>query len=125
MKTLFIFGSKDFSFDNGAVKLASHIKKELPRWTIKKLIRPDQLMENIGEDFVILDVAEGIDKPTLITDLENIEYQSKITAHDLDLASFLKILKSVGQLHNINIIAIPNNKAPDKKEIVRLIKECA
>jgi len=125
MKTLLVFGSEDYSFDNGAVKLIKYLTKQLPGWKINKLLRPEQLMQFIGTDFVILDVAEGMDKPTLIMNLENIGYESKVTSHDFDLASFLKILNELGQIRNVNIVAIPSNKAADKEEIVRLIKQCA
>jgi hypothetical protein len=122
MNQLFVFGSEDFAFDNGAVKLIGWLAKQLPNWQITRMLRPEQLMQHIGEDFVILDVAEGIDKPFLITDLDNLTYESRVTAHDLDLAAFLKIMRELGQIHNVDIIAVPNNKEPDKDAVLKLIK---
>ncbi len=127
MKNLFVFGSEDYSFDNQAIKLTAYLAKQLPGWKIERMIRPEQLLQFIGTDFMMLDVAKGIEKPVIITDLDDLGYAAAVTAHDVDLASFLKILKELGQVGKVKIIAIPNDRDSDsfKDEIVRLIKECA
>lgn len=126
MRTLLIFGSEDFELDNGAVKLMMFLKIKLhKKWELLKAERPEQVMGFIGKEFAILDVAKGIEKPMLITNLDDLTYRKhKVTAHDLDLASFLKILRETGQIDKVNIVAIPSDKNPDefKDEVVRLIK---
>ncbi|MEK6968507.1 MAG: hypothetical protein AABX51_07820 [Nanoarchaeota archaeon] len=124
MKTIMIFGNEDFEYDNGAIKLIGFLKETLPEYSVFRASRPEQLMDFIGRDFIILDVAKGIEKPIAITDVDDIKYAMKVTAHDMDLASFLKILKEVGELTKVKIVAIPNNRNPEefKEEVIKLIR---
>jgi hypothetical protein len=122
MKTILVFGNEDLDIDSGAIKIMDELKKKLPDYIIFPLSRPEQLMDFIGRDFIILDVAKGIKEPCLITDIDNIKYGKKITAHDLDLGAFLKTLKSLGDIERADIVAIPYDKKPDVEKIVLLIK---
>ncbi len=122
MKTVLVFGSEDFEFDDGAVKLVPELKEKLTDYVVFKLSRPEQIMDFLGHDFIILDVAVGIKEPCLITDLDQIKYGKKITAHDMDLAAFLKTLKELGQLDSVNIVALPNDKKPELDKVMQLIR---
>lgn len=122
MKTIFVFGSEDFELDNNALKMMDALKKKLPDYLIFPLSRPEQLMDFLGRDFIILDVAKGIKEPCLITDVDNIKYGKKVTAHDMDLAAFLKTIKALGELETVNIVAIPYDRKPDVEKVVQLIK---
>lgn len=121
---LLVFGSEDFSFDNGAVRLIGCLQRRLPGWNIQRMARPEQLLNFLDKQFIILDVAAGIDSPLLITDPGMIKYGCKVTAHDMDLAAFLRILKEVGQIDKVAIVAVPNHKDPNefKEEVVNLIQ---
>jgi len=122
MKTVLVFGNEDLEIDNGAIKIMDELKKKLPDHIIFPLSRPEQLMDFIGRDFIILDVAKGIKEPCLITDIDSIKYGKKITAHDMDLGAFLKTLKSLGEIDKVNIVAIPCDKKANIEKIVLLIK---
>lgn len=121
---LLVFGNEDFSFDNGAIRLISYLQQRLPEMNVQRLSRPEQLLDFIGTEFIILDVAAGIDSPVVITDVDAISYRRKVTSHDMDMSAFLKILKEVGRLGGATIVAIPNDRDPNefKEEIVRLIQ---
>lgn len=121
MKKILIFGSEDFEYDSGAVALTKHLKDNIQEVTVQKLSRPEQLMNFLGSDFIIIDVATGIDEPLLIRDLDKINYGKKVTAHDMDLGAFLKTLKELGELDEVNIVAIPNDK--DSQESLPKVME--
>ena len=124
MRTILVFGHEDLDYDNGAVKLIGFLKENLKDCVVYKVSRPEQIMEYLGKDFVILDVAKGIDRPIFINNVDNIKYSKKVTEHDIDLASFMKILESLGELKEIKIVAIPYDKDPHnfKEEVIKLIK---
>ena len=121
MKTILVFGSEDFDYDNKAVNMIDLLKKKLTDHAIYKLSRPEQIMDFLQKDFIILDVAKGINKPVMITDLDKIKYGKKITAHDMDLAAFLKTLKELRQIDKIKIVAIPNDKETNVEEVAKMI----
>lgn len=110
IKSILVFGSEDIPCDKGAVAIGGAVGRSLPEVEVRRLSRPEQVMDYIGKDFIILDVARGVDAPTLITDLDCIDYGSKVTAHDMDLASFLKTLKELGELDEVRVVAIPGNE---------------
>lgn len=125
MKRIFIFGSEDFDFDSSAVNLINHIKENFKEVLVEKLSRPEQIMNFLGTDFIIIDAAKGIEKPIIIRDVNSLNYRKKITAHDMDLGSFLKTLHELGELKEVKIIALPNDKEPITyvEEVMKLIKE--
>lgn len=125
MKRIFIFGSEDFDFDSSAVNLINHIKENFKEVLVEKLSRPEQIMNFLGTDFIIIDAALGIEEPIIIRDLESLNYKKKITAHDMDLGAFLKTLHELGELKEVKIIALPNDKETITyaKDVMKLIKE--
>jgi Ni,Fe-hydrogenase maturation factor len=59
------------------------------------------------EEYIILDVAEGITEPKIITDLDKLLLGRLCSLHDFDMAFFLKLLKELGQVSTVRIIALP------------------
>ncbi len=126
IKKILVFGEEDLEYDNGAIKLIAYLKTQLSEleYIIFKISRPEQILDFIGTDFIILDVAKGISKPTLITNLDSINYGKKVTTHDMDLAAFLKVLKNLGEIKSVPIVALPNDQDTEKfkEEVVSIIK---
>ena len=79
---------------------------------MKRAHQPDEVL-NYSDDFlIIVDVAKGISEPVYFTDPDMLTLRKTVTAHDMDLASFLKMLKAVGTLAEIPIVALPYDKDP-------------
>ena len=121
MKTVLVFGNEDFEYDDKAIKLIPLLKERLKECAFYPLSRPEQVMDFFQQDFIILDVAKGIEEAVLITNLDDIKYGKKITAHDMDLAAFLKTVNELGELNEVKIVAIPNDKEPNIEKIVEII----
>ena len=64
-------------------------------------------VERFSSDLIILDVAFGIQKVEIVTDLDKIEQTKPYSMHDFDLGLTLKLLKKLGKIKSVKIIAIP------------------
>lgn len=121
MKTILCFGNEFLKKDSLAKEIADELK-------IKnvKFIKCDDL-NNIfdykDKDMYLLDVAEGIDNIKIFNDISKLKTKNITSLHDFDLGYFLRLMKEVGQITRINIIAIPvnYNKEKAKKELRKLL----
>lgn len=80
----------------------------------------DLLEENYD---AILDVAYGIPKVVVLDNLELLREHKLVSLHDYDVAFFLKLMKAMGKLDSVKIIAIPVNYELDKAivEVTQLL----
>ncbi len=73
-------------------------------------------IEQFEKDLLILDVAEGIKSVCLVDDLSKLETFHAYSLHDFDLTMTLKLMKKIGKINSVRIIAIPVHY--DKKKAV-------
>lgn len=103
-KTIYVLGNPLVSGDSLALKVAKKIEKEFPKIRFIHLDPNEEIRE---KDITILDIAKGISKVTVINDLNQLELGKIISPHDFDIAFSLKLMKKVGLIKRIRIIAIP------------------
>lgn len=91
--------------------------------TFIKTDRPEVLLEEQGE-VVILDVVKGINKLTIITDIDQLKERNILSLHDFDLGFFLKLMKEAGTITKVHIIGLPmsGEKASLKQELIALLE---
>ncbi len=94
--------------DNLAMKILPELKKRFPDIVFREF-DPNENLEDLEGNITILDVAKGIDEVRLIKGLDKIEASEIYSLHDFDLGFNLKLLKKIGRLDKIRIIAIPYN----------------
>lgn len=94
--------------DNLAMKILPELKKRFPDIVFREF-DPNENLGDLEGNITILDVAKGIDEVRLIRDLDKIEVSEIYSLHDFDLGFNLKLLKKIGRLDKIRIIAIPYN----------------
>ncbi len=102
MKVL-VFGNPLVPEDSLALKVAEKLKGNFEF----KILEAVEDIENEGRNPVILDVAEGIKKPVLISDLEKLHTNPIYSMHDFDISLALKLLKKIGKIDSVRIVAIP------------------
>jgi Ni,Fe-hydrogenase maturation factor len=120
MKTVLCFGNPDLSEDSLSLEIAKELS--IPGFEFIHSTKPDILFNYIGNDSLyIMDMVYGIDKVTLITDLDKLKLEHSVSAHDLDLGFFLKLMQATGKLNTINIIGLP--RAREKQEIKAQVRE--
>ncbi len=109
--TITVFGNETELEDNLAVSLVPTLVKQFPK--INFIISdPTESLEPIGDPWIILDVAQGINDLTIITQLKDLDQVSGSSAHDYDVYLDLKLKEKLGQLPPIKLILLPNHWSP-------------
>ncbi len=108
MPIVLCFGNPDIPEDAVAVELGMSL--EVPGFTFVHLTSPEDITDYLEDDVYVMDVAQGIDEVTLITDPSQIVPPPRVTAHDLDPALFLRLVEQIYGVA-IPIIALPMGRA--------------
>ena len=121
MKKVLCFGNEYIKEDALAKEIADELK--LPGIEFIKCDNLNQIFDYDEKELLILDVAKGITEIAIFDDINKLRAKSINSLHDFDLGYFLKLMKEMGKLDKINIIAIPigydKEKAKEKlKEIL-------
>jgi len=106
---LLVFGNPALAIDNLAVRVGKALQQE--GFDVLHLEDPLGLSQLKFEEYLILDVAEGITEPRIITDLDKLVLGRLCSLHDFDMAYFLKLLKATGKIENVRILALPQQMA--------------
>jgi len=106
-----VFGNPDLKEDNTAIKLIPWLKKKYPAAEIK-IEDPSSGLEP-SDDWLIVDTCAGIDKITEFEDLDQFESARRVSVHDYEVATELKLLKKLGKIKKLKIIAVPMAIIPE------------
>ncbi len=106
MKVL-VFGNPLVERDSIALRLLPALRKRFPEVEFKEFDAAENL-EDEGPDLVILDSAEGIRRVMLIEDIAALSTGSIYSMHDFDLSLTLKLLRKMGAVNSVRIIAVPS-----------------
>lgn len=107
MKIL-VFGNILVEKDNLALKLIPKLQRIFPKIEFKEFDPTENLEEEIENGKLrILDVTEGINEVKIIEDISKLEIIKSCSMHDFDLSYNLKLLKKIGKLQKVKIIAFP------------------
>ncbi|MFH1785905.1 MAG: hypothetical protein ABH842_05745 [Candidatus Micrarchaeota archaeon] len=105
MKIL-VFGNLLVKQDSLALKLMKKLSKEFPEIEFKECDGAESI-ESEGKNLLILDVAQGIKKVTILNGMDDLEVTHPYSMHDFDLSITLRILKKIKVIDSVRIIAIP------------------
>ncbi len=103
-----VFGNILVREDSIALRLIKPLQKKFPEIEFKEFDAAEDL-ENEGRDLIILDSAKGISEAALLEGAESFSSGKTCTMHDFDLALTLKLLKKLGALDRVRIIAVPSS----------------
>ncbi|MBU1085745.1 MAG: hypothetical protein ABIJ43_04610 [Candidatus Beckwithbacteria bacterium] len=119
-----VFGNPDIKEDNLVVKMVPELKKKFPEVEFRVEDPSEGLKPPENGLWVILDVAVGIDKIRVFEDLDKLTTERKTSLHDYDVAMELKLLKKLGRIEKLKIVAVPGDMDREKalREIVRIIE---
>lgn len=117
-KIIHVLGNEFLKEDSLALELADTLN--IKNTEFKKINTYEDLMKNHP---IILDVCKGIEKTTLITDVDEFVSRRTSTVHDMDFGFFLKLNKSLGNIEDIRIIAIPQKTYKGIEEDIKHIVE--
>lgn len=106
MKKIFCFGNDFFSGDEVGLEIGRILSKQKINFEFIIANSPNDIL-SCEDELIILDVAKGIKEVQLLTDIEKLENINSVSCHDLDLSFYLKLLKNIGKINLVKIIAIP------------------
>jgi len=102
---IFVFGNELVEKDSLALKVAKKLKGKIKGIEFEAVESLDTIKKR--QDLYIMDVAVGLEKVQLIEDLNKLQTKQPVSGHDFDLAMELKLLRKIGELGKVRIIAIP------------------
>jgi len=119
MLKVYCFGNEYVKGDSLAKEIADELKIDGVEF-----IKCDSV-DDLEDNCVILDVANGINKLEILTEVDKLKSINSYTAHDLDLAFFLKLYQGMGKLGKVKIICLPLeiDKESAKKELRKLLPD--
>lgn len=108
-----VFGNALMEADSLPLRMLPLLRKRLPE---VRFIEADTMedLEEHGRGLVILDCAKGIGEVMVVTDIESLQDSPRYSLHDFDLAASLKLLRKLGLVESVFIIAIPCDASPDE-----------
>jgi Ni,Fe-hydrogenase maturation factor len=118
---LYVFGNPLVKEDSLPLGMIEELKKEFPEI---EFLGYDEFQLDTPRNINILDSAKGIDDVILIDDLDKIKLDRIQSLHDFDIAHELKLLKKLGRLDEIKILALPQGIKKEEAigKLVPLIK---
>lgn len=105
-----VLGNPDIKEDQAALKLIPWLKQKYPGAEIK-IEDPSGGLIPV-DDWLIVDACEGIDKITEFDDLDKFEALRRVSVHDYEVITELKLLKKLGKIKKLKILAIPIGFTP-------------
>ena len=106
-----VFGNPDLKEDNAGIKLIPWLKQKYPEAEIK-IEDPVESLKPV-DDWIIVDACAGINKITEFEDLDKFEAARRVSVHDYEVAMELKLLKKLGKIKKLKIIAVPMAIIPE------------
>jgi len=103
--TVFIFGNPDIKNDSMPIKILPDLQKICPN--IKFEIKDPNEEWDLPEKIIIIDTVVGITNVKIFNDLNEFTKTPRISVHDFDALTQLKILQKIGKLKKIKIIGLP------------------
>ena len=115
MKYVLCFGNPYLEIDNKAVNVVDTLSIDGVKFI--KCKNPDDILNYLNKDFIILDVAKGIKEPVVIEDVSKLNFSNKASLHDFDLNFFLKLFDEFGV--KVKILAVPLDYSEERiREII-------
>jgi Ni,Fe-hydrogenase maturation factor len=105
MLMVYVAGNPLVREDSIPLRLMKRLQKKFPDLVFRELEPTDNMPDE--KDLTIIDTVIGIDKVTVITDIEKIVTGKVYSLHDFDLGFNLKLMKKMGKLESVSIIGVP------------------
>jgi len=115
---IYVCGNPLLKEDSIALKIAKKLSKKLKKVNFEEF----EAIEDLDESVVyIMDVVKGIRKVKLIEDFDVVKTDKIFSLHDYDLSYEIKLLKKIGKIKKVFLIAIPFSK--NEKKIVKEVED--
>lgn len=110
-RTISVFGNEIDNHDNTAIQCLPLLKKKF--LDIEFVAQdPTESLEPLGDPWVIIDTAIGIDHLTVVESLDQLEYVKGSSVHDFDVYMELRLKAKLAPLPKLKIILVPQGDDP-------------
>ncbi len=106
-KKVFVLGNPLVKADRKVFDLLPHLTKEFSDINFEFYDPTEEIELNINSDLIFLDTGINLKKTALFRDLKYFELSPKNSVHDYDLPLQLGLMKKLGKIKNVYIIAVP------------------
>lgn len=109
---VFVFGNPDLEMDSLPLRMLPKLRQIFSEVEFIVQDPNEELIwgDNEMGDLVVLDTALGTTEVTVFNDLEKFISPPRVSMHDFDVFTNLRLLKKLGKIKSIKIITIPANK---------------
>lgn len=120
---ILVFGNPLLKADSLPLRIIEGLRERFPGVEFEEF-DPNDNLEKEGRRLTIIDSVEGIDRVTLITDIDSIRSQTVYSMHDFDLGHSLKLLKKMGYVDSVKIFGVPMKMDVDEalEQLTELIR---
>lgn len=101
-----VFGNIMLKNDSMPIRLMGELAKRFPEIEFKDF-DPNDNLEKEGSELNIIDTVGGINRVTLVTDIDSIKINRVLTMHDFDLGYNLRLMKKLGYVKKVRIFGVP------------------
>lgn len=112
MTSVYVFGNPDLAADALPVKILPRLAAMLP--DVNFLVVDPNEEWDVPADLIVVDTVVGITAVTVFADLSAFARTPRVTLHDFDALTNLRLLQKLGQLKAIKIIGVPPTIAEDQ-----------
>ena len=103
--TIFVFGNPDLPMDALPVRLVPQLQAKFPQH--KFFVKDPNEEWDVPEQLVVIDTVKGIDQVIVFKDLSKFTAAPRLTMHDFDALTQLRLLQKIGKLKEVTIIGVP------------------
>lgn len=110
-KRIFVLGNQDLGFDSLPIRLMPQLRDAFPHISFE-VLDPNEDW-SVPNHMIIIDTVMGIDQVTIFDSLDVFTRSPRVTCHDFDAYANLLLLKKIGALGQVTIIATPMGTETD------------
>ncbi len=105
LDVVFVFGNPDSPVDSLPLRILPELRA---RFQNVRFETKDPNEEwDIPEELVVIDTVVGIDGPRVFTSLKNFVSGPRVSIHDFDAFTNMRLLEKLGRLKRVRIIGLP------------------
>ena len=103
--TVFVFGNPDLPMDALPLQLVPKLRQQFPDSTFE--VKDPNEEWDVPERLIVIDTVKGIDQVQEFHGLETFTRAPRVSMHDFDALTQLRLLQKLGKLKEVVIIGVP------------------
>jgi hypothetical protein len=125
MKKIFVFGNGDLEMDSLPLRILPRLEEKFSE--VKFEVKDPNEDWNVPEELIMIDTVVGIKDVTVFEDLEKFSGAPRVSMHDFDALTNLRLLQKIGKIKKVKVIGVPPEMGEEEvvDKIIKIIKENA